>query len=322
MPSVPGYRMVSGPALTSQSPRVRATVGAGTAAQKTWNLRRPVTVIGSNPQAAIVVAHPAVRKAHCVIVNTTETVLLKDLSGENTTLCNGRPVGLVVLNDGDVIQVADLRIQLAIQSPKAGSEKTGVAMSFHDPLRVPGPIVLRDVAGERLWTIDAAVVAVGRQPDTAIHLEHPDVSLAHAVFFYFGQTAAVCDLASRTGTWVNGKREPLAFLKAGDRVRIGPFESEIISSGRATLSEGEQPAHRADDLRRREQALRERERDLLARETALAARADELRICEETLRIREAQLAGQARLPECAPGGSPGSWGDVRSSWANRPMPS
>lgn len=314
MPSVPGYQMVSGPALTSQSPRIRATVGAGTAAQKTWNLRRPVTVIGSNPQAAIVLAHPAAAKAHCVIVNTTDAVILKDLSGENSTLCNGRPVDLVVLNDGDVIQIADLRIQLAIQSPKAGNEKTGVAMSFCDPLRTPEPIVIRDIAGERFWTVDTVVAAVGRQPDTAIHLDHPDVSLAHAVFFYFGQTPVVCDLGSRTGTWINGKREPIAFLKAGDRVRIGPFESEVVSPGQTTFSEGEPTADRGDDLCRREQALRERERELLAREAALAARADAMRIHEETLRIREAQLG--------ATGPPTGNWGNTGASWAGRPMPS
>ena len=102
--------------LPEGAPRVRITAGLGTASQKSWYLRRPVTLIGSRRRAFIVLHGEAVAKAHCVIVNTGSVVLLKDLHTEAGTLCNSKGVDLIVLRDGDLVQIGSTLIQVAIQT--------------------------------------------------------------------------------------------------------------------------------------------------------------------------------------------------------------
>ena len=327
MPAVPGFKSSSGPTLPPDAPRIRTTAGIGTAGQKTWTLRRPVTVIGSGPHSTIVLTGPAVAKAHCAIINTAHAVLLKSLYPQSGTLCNGQSVDLTLLNDGDVIQIGDQRIQLAIQQAKGRNEKTAADVSFCDPFAAPQRVRLEQIGGADHWTIDSSVSLAGRHPAIPIHIDHPDVSLAHTMFFFFAGQPAFCDLGSRTGTWLNGQRQTMAFLNSGDWLRIGPVEMKALCQAGDHAVHTDPLAIDAADLDRREAMLRERERRLDAREGGIAARSEELRRFEESLRIRERQLDARScrlerdPLPDksAEPAGTPLFTGDVGSAKAWSP---
>ncbi|UCG17445.1 MAG: FHA domain-containing protein [Phycisphaerales bacterium] len=331
MPAVPGFKPSCGPTLPPDAPRIRTTAGIGTAGQKTWTLRRPVTVIGSGSHSTIVLTGPAVAKAHCAIINTAHAVLLKSLYPQSGTLCNGQPVDLVLLNDGDVIQIGEQRIQLAIQQAKGRNEKTAADVSFCDPFLAPQPVRLEQIGGADRWTVDSSVCLAGRHPAVPIHIDHPDVSLAHTVFFYFAGQPAFCDLGSRTGTWLNGQRQTMAFLNSGDQLCIGPVEMKVLCHDGDRALHDDPLAINAADLDHREAMLRERERRLDAREGVIAARSEELRRFEESLRIRERQLDARAcrlerePLPDkpAEPTGTPFFTGDVGSAnvWSPPPEP-
>ncbi|MEK7757552.1 MAG: FHA domain-containing protein, partial [Planctomycetota bacterium] len=128
--------------LPTDAPLIRITTGMGSAGQKTWNLRRPVTVIGSRRPAHIVLHDEDMSNAHCVIVNTGTEVLLKDLHTSSGTQLNKTRVNLAVLADGDVITLGDTTIQVAIQVPDGGSDDSGFGMKFADPTKFPGPVSL------------------------------------------------------------------------------------------------------------------------------------------------------------------------------------
>ena len=128
--------------LPPDAPKIRITAGLGTANQKTWNLRRPVTLIGSSRLAHLVLSRETVSRAHGIIVNTGSEVLLKDLHSTNGSWCNGRRVDLAVLNDGDVLKLGDTSIQVAIHAIGASPEATSTGAASHDPLRLPDPVVL------------------------------------------------------------------------------------------------------------------------------------------------------------------------------------
>lgn len=63
---------------------------------------------------------------------------------------------------------------------------------------------------------------VGRQPGLEVRIVHPTVSLVHAEIRREGEWLNVCDLGSRNGTFVNGKRltQPQT-ARAGDLVQFG-----------------------------------------------------------------------------------------------------
>ncbi|MCP4593245.1 MAG: FHA domain-containing protein, partial [bacterium] len=65
------------------------------------------------------------------------------------------------------------------------------------------------------------------RPGVPIRLEHPEVALVHAALVHIDGHAAVFDLTSASGTWVDGKRVSLALLRGGERLRIGPIELRV-----------------------------------------------------------------------------------------------
>lgn len=228
--------------LPSRAPMVRITAGIGTAGQKTWNLRRPITLIGSRRPAHIVLHDQGVARAHCVIVNTGAEVLLKDLHTSEGTFCNKQRVDLAVLSDGDVICVGDTRIQVAVQAPSGSPDDSGVDIHYEDPTKFPEPVIFRRQDGNTEWKIVDAIALLGRHESSAVPLDHEDISARHAVLFRLLDRPALFDLGSRTGVTVNGEKAALTRLKDGCIVGIGPIQLRVgtgakSQSGAAPVAE-------------------------------------------------------------------------------------
>jgi len=208
--------------LPVSAPQVRVTAGVGSAHQKTWNLRRPVTVIGSARPAHIILHDNDVSKAHCVIVNTGHEVLLKDLYTSSGTFCNKDRVDLVALQDGDVLTVGTTRIQIAINTAECEKDDSGCGMEFVEPTKFPRPLLVRLDPTDTTWKLEDAVALIGRHASATIRLDHVDTSTRHAILFRFGDDTGVFDLGSRSGIVVNGAACSGAVIRAGDRLAIGP----------------------------------------------------------------------------------------------------
>jgi len=210
-------------ALPPGAPLVRITAGAGTAGQKTWNLRRPVTLVGSRRPAHIVLHGKEISSAHCVIVNTGTEVLLKDLRTSGGTVLNKEPVDLALLSDGDVITIGSMNIQVAIQRPENESDDSGCGLAYTDPTKMVLPLEVRLLHTETRWSIKDAVVLIGRHDKAAIRLDHEDVARRHAVLFRFGRDPAVFDLGGQQGIYVNGQVCTITPLAHGDCVTVAKF---------------------------------------------------------------------------------------------------
>lgn len=222
------------------APRVRITTGLGTATQKSWNLRRPVTLIGSRRPAHIVLHDRKISSAHCVIVNTGSDVLLKDLHTSGGTYCGGTSVDLVALKDGDVITLGALNIQVAIQVPQDVSADSARGLQFTDPTTFPEPVTVRLLHTHERWRLCKAVALIGRHVAAKIYLDNERVSRRHAIFFRFNGAAAVFDIGGEEGIRVNGSHCSLAPLHDGDRIRVGSFRL-VIGSSDETVSEPQDP---------------------------------------------------------------------------------
>ncbi len=207
--------------LPSSAPTVRVTAGVGSAGQKTWNIRRPVTLIGSRRPAHIVLHDRNVSVAHCVIVHTGTEVLLKDLHTTGGTLRNNDPIDLIVLNDGDVVAIGRTKIQVAIQASQDVNEDSGCGIEYVEPTKLPKPLTLRLEHTDRRWQVEDAVTLIGRHRKAAIRIEKEDVSTRHAILFRFAREVAVFDLGSRTGTSVNGEPCSLARIPSGACIGLG-----------------------------------------------------------------------------------------------------
>ena len=217
--------------LPDTAPRVRITAGFGSAGQKTWNLRRPVTLLGARRPAHIVLHDTDISIAHCVVVNTGTEILLKDLHTSGGTFCNSSRVDLVVLKDGDVLTIGKTNIQVAIRTPDNPSDDSGCGVNYVDPTRFSKPVTLQLLYTDMRWTIEEAVVLIGLHGDATVRLDHPDVSKRHAVLFRFRNEPAIFDLGSRTGVSVNDQRCSLTPLASGDCLSLGPFGLTVGPTG-------------------------------------------------------------------------------------------
>jgi len=222
--------------LPPTAPRPRVTTGHGTPAEKSWNLRRPVTLIGSRRSAQILLRHPEVSKAHCAVINTGRHVLARDLNSRTGTRLKGEAIHLAVVHDGDMMNVGPVNVEFAIQAGSPGDAG--------DPLQVPFVASIRRTDSSEQWEIRSAATLIGRKAGGDIVLDHADISLAHALLCHVDGSLAIFDLGSRTGTWLNGQQVQYAQLRSEDSLRIGPFELAVVLA-ETPVVEGQQgdPRH-------------------------------------------------------------------------------
>ncbi len=64
---------------------------------------------------------------------------------------------------------------------------------------------------------------IGRDPDCDLVLDHPTISLHHAVLTSDGVTTTITDLGSAVGVRVNGAPVRRGRLQVGDQIAIGPY---------------------------------------------------------------------------------------------------
>ena len=241
--------------LPPNAPSVRVTAGVGSASQKTWNLRRPVAMVGSRRTALLHLGNPEVSKAHCLIVNTGTNVLLRDLASHSGTFCGDQRVELTALADGSVVRVGSTQIQVAIQAASHGNDDTETGYEYMDPIKMPKPVVLTDAEGNR-HKLERSVSVLGRREECDLILSDLDVSLAHAAIVHVQGRPAVYDLGSRNGTFVNDKRVSLAYITPGDNLALGPCQltvengepaSQTVEQDASAAGENEQTAPAPSD---------------------------------------------------------------------------
>jgi serine/threonine protein kinase len=78
----------------------------------------PVNVLGRASECDVIVRASDVSKRHCQILLKTEQVVVEDLGSSNGTIVNGRPVGLALLKDGDLLDLAGHVFEIRIPRSK------------------------------------------------------------------------------------------------------------------------------------------------------------------------------------------------------------
>ncbi len=213
--------------LPETAPQLRITTGLGTATEKSWKIKRPVTLIGARRPAHIVLHDRKISAAHCVIINDGTHIFVKDLYSRNATFCNGARVDLTPLFDGDVLTVNGINIQVSIQFWDNGLQATGAEPDRNIRMVYGLPVEIGLVHTHQRWLLREGVALIGTHEAAQLQLEHEDISRRHAIIFKFGHHPAIFDLGGQGGLRINGRLCTLGPLKDGDRFSVGPYRLQV-----------------------------------------------------------------------------------------------
>jgi pSer/pThr/pTyr-binding forkhead associated (FHA) protein len=101
-------------------------------------------------------------------------------------------------------------------------------------------LLIEGPQGERRFLLPPGITIIGREADSDLRLEHPQVSRRHAQIQCSLEECLLTDLGSVNGTYVDGQKlthgEPRRLLPQA-AVRIGPYRLVLEE-----VSAGEQPA--------------------------------------------------------------------------------
>ena len=82
----------------------------------------------------------------------------------------------------------------------------------------------------RYYSLDKAVVTIGRSEDADISLEDITVSRQHSEIHHTGGRYIVRDAGSLNGTYVNQRRIDVVELTQGDELQVGKFRLVFLES--------------------------------------------------------------------------------------------
>ena len=214
----------SKPTLPASAPRVLLTAVAEsvTVSAETTKL---VTLIGSRRDCDLSIGQSDVSKVHCALVNTGTNIVVADLGTRAGTFVNGRPVSVATLCPGDELRVGSEPVAVWFGESTDGSVSPAADENQGD-LELPRPLRLEG-AGQS-YELTRLPAVIGRRSTCQVVLDTPDVSLAHALLFAVGGRPAICDLGSRSGTYLNGQRVGLGWLADGDVLSIGGEKLSVV----------------------------------------------------------------------------------------------
>ena len=188
------------------------------------------TTIGRDGSNHLVISDPGVSRSHAVVIARDDDLVLVDLGSTGGTKVNGRSVAGKQIKNGARIRVGDTELELVAVETSAPVQSAGSGdRTVLDAPASGGVVVVRSGpdAG-RTFNLEDGDNLVGRDRDSAVELTDPSVSRRHAIIRRQPGGYIVYDLASKTGTHVDGAKLAGARLKPGDRIAVGHTELSLM----------------------------------------------------------------------------------------------
>ena len=182
-------------------------------------LQGDVVTLGRDPTSDIPIDADVVSRNHARLERRDSGYEIVDLGSTNGLRFQGEAVQRKLLVSGDT-----LRIGPTVFLEYRAAEEAA-------PAPVGPPVTSQDIPVQ-----DG--VTIGRGASNNATLVHPQVSRTHARIILRDGELVIEDLASTTGTFVNGQRVEQKPLREGDMIRIGPH-CMVVKAGRLQVVDEE-----------------------------------------------------------------------------------
>ena len=178
-------------------------------------IEKDLTLVGRSANADLVIPNGFgfVSAEHFEIYRMGETFVVTDLNSTNGTLLNNHALPSNKpqdLHHNDIVRIGDETFGISLGITFINAVESVPEEGFA-------------IAGSTMFMEAGKPLAIGRAPESDIHLDAPDVSRRHASIIKREQTYLLSDLGSRNGTFVNDQLIQSTELHEGDIIRIGAF---------------------------------------------------------------------------------------------------
>lgn len=227
---------IHGAGWPSSVPMLLLTTRPGTPQQKTWRLRRAVTVIGSRSTAHIMLRHDAVSKTHAAVICDGTDPVICDLASRNGTFLRGQRIRSERLREGDGLRIGPYDVRVHTQLLPGSRGRNFESGQFQAV--VPSPeLRLLDGKGNAVVSARENVIVVGMRENVDLAVESDDPVPAMAMLIPWRRGWAVYDLAfdDEPRTQVNEQRVYSASLHRGDRLSFSREALQVVFDGNGSL---------------------------------------------------------------------------------------
>ncbi|HJX62051.1 MAG TPA: FHA domain-containing protein [Dehalococcoidia bacterium] len=182
-------------------------------------LQGDVLTLGRDPNSDIPIDADVVSRNHARLERRDSGYEIVDLGSTNGLRFQGEAIERRLLVSGDTLRIGPT----VFLEYRAAEEE---APSSAGPAAITQDIPVQDG------------VTIGRGASNNATLVHPQVSRAHARIVVRDGELVIEDMASTTGTFVNGQRVEQQPLREGDSIRIGPHRM-VLKEGRLQVLDEE-----------------------------------------------------------------------------------
>jgi pSer/pThr/pTyr-binding forkhead associated (FHA) protein len=198
-------------------------------------------VVGSAPDAQVMIAAPGIGMRHCILRTRGEQTTIRALDQQATTVLNGKQITVdTPLKPGDLVLFAKVGCRV-VAVEKAATvapvRKPAPAPTGDDDgrtrVRMALPkFMIRGVSGPTFGKTYAVVgsMTIGRNSDCDIPIATDEISRHHAKLQVVPTGVMVEDLGSANGTFVNNQRvHGSTLMKANDELRLDTVRFLLVS---------------------------------------------------------------------------------------------
>ena len=196
---------------------------------RTVRVRQPYAVLGSHPDADLVIPRDEVADSHVFLFLDRRGLFGVDLRTDSGTRFAGSDAEAAWLGSGDLIEVGDHVIE--VLQLRVDGTVLSHSLSNDDPLgatadaggNLISELTLRHVdAPDHRWSIGSSLVFLGRGPACAVQVGGTAVGLTHSALLRFGPTAHLIRFPGEVARVNHEAAPPVVRLDDGDVLSIGP----------------------------------------------------------------------------------------------------
>lgn len=197
--------------------------------------------VGRDPDNTVRLTERNISRKHLLLRREAEAWIVEDLNSYNGCFVNGlRVSGTHPLQDGDLLQVGDYRLELAdedkvVDESAEGADADGAAGPAVPRLldRPDRLVVVDGAAAGTEFTLEKERMILGRAEDADVSINHSSVSRIHAEITRITPgTYEIVDCGSSNGIRVNGVKLDRRVIEDDDEIELGDVRLRFVPRGK------------------------------------------------------------------------------------------